>query len=418
MKTAITIDGVDFRINGTLTYAEVPGSRAEAHGLLYNARFIQGVFDDKADPKRFARFGFTAWDPDANTDRLIAALPAWYEHGLRAFTVGLQGGGPCFTIDNRTIDNNPFGADGASIDPAYAARIDRLIRAADEIGMVVIVSYFYGSQTARLTDGRAVRSAVQTASRFLRDNGYTNVLIEVANEMNIEAFDSHPIIKEPEGMAMLIDLAREESGGMPVGCSGGGGYTNREVALASDFVLIHGNGQSRQYYYNMIRKCREWVPSKPIVCNEDSAAIGQIAVAQRTHTSWGYYNNLTKQEPPTRWEILPGEDTFFALRMADAIGVSMPMPDGDDRFVLHGFEPDMTYGGERWIRLASLHPEQIDRVDFFRNSTLYWTAYDEPFSINFRSNWLQGGVKVEPGESWRAEVHLCDGSIVVKEATT
>ena len=118
-----------------------------------NARFIQGIFDDKADPARFARFGHDVYDPAANTARLVAALPQWYDHGLRAFTVGLQGGGPCFTINNRTIDNNPFGEDGTQFDPAYADRLDTLIRGADAAGMVVIVSYFYGDQTRRLRTG-------------------------------------------------------------------------------------------------------------------------------------------------------------------------------------------------------------------------------------------------------------------------
>lgn len=192
-------------------------------------------------------------------------------------------------MNNQTIDNNPFGTDGAQLDVAYAERMDRLIRGADALGMVVIVSFFYGAQTRFLRDGKAVRQAVVTASEFLRDGGYTNVLIEVANELNIGDFKRHPIIQQPQGMASLIDLARASSGGIAVGCSGGG-YLNREVAEASDFVLIHGNGTTRQRYYNMIQEVRSWGLNQPIVCNEDSQAIGQIDVAFETRTSWGYYN--------------------------------------------------------------------------------------------------------------------------------
>ena len=56
-NTQLSIHGVDFHINGHPVYAEIEGSRPEAHGLLMNSRFIQGIFDDKADPARFARFG-------------------------------------------------------------------------------------------------------------------------------------------------------------------------------------------------------------------------------------------------------------------------------------------------------------------------------------------------------------------------
>ncbi|MCB0084503.1 MAG: hypothetical protein KDE47_26365, partial [Caldilineaceae bacterium] len=200
-QTSLSVQGEKFLINGQLTYAEIDGSNPDAHGLLMNARFIQGVFDDKAAPARFARFDHAVWDADQHSADLIAALPDWYSYGLRGFTVGFQGGGPCFTVNNLTIDNNPFGEDGATLDAAYAQRMDRLIRAADELGMVVIVSYFYGDQTRWLRDGRAVRNAVTAASRFLREGGYTNVIIEVANEYDISPFQQHPLLYYPEGVA-------------------------------------------------------------------------------------------------------------------------------------------------------------------------------------------------------------------------
>ncbi|MBD3242947.1 MAG: hypothetical protein GF331_20310 [Chitinivibrionales bacterium] len=416
-KTNLTIDGEQFLINGKPVYSEIEGSNPDAHGLLMNARFIQGIFDDKADPARFARMGHDTWDPEANTDRLIAALPQWHAHGLRAFTVGFQGGGPCFTTDNTTIHNNPFGEDGTALDPAYAGRMDRLIRGADETGMAVIVSFFYGAQTTRLRDGRAIRSAVTTASRFLRDGGYTNVIIEIANEHDVGPFRQHPLVFTEEGVAALIDLAREESGGMPVGCSGVGGSASRQIIEASDVLLIHGNGQSRQRYANLIKRVRDWAPGRPVVCNEDSQAVGQLLVAFNTKSSWGYYNNMTKQEPPADWSITKGEDTFFALRMAKGIGIQVEEPPLDEQFYLQGFEPRMAHEGNRWIRLASLYPERIDYVEFLRNGELYDTCYDEPFAVAWRGNWVFGGTKVQPGEQWKAVVHLTNGEVVEREAT-
>lgn len=411
-KTSLSIQGESFLINGQLTYSELNGSKPEAHGLLMNARFIQGIFDDKADPSRFARWGNDQWDPEAHTDGLIAALPEWYGYGLRAFTVGFQGGGPCFTVDNRTIENNPFGNDGKTLDPAYANRMDRLIRAADDLGMVVIVSYFYGDQTRNLRDGRAVRNAVTTASRWLKEGGYTNVIIEVANEHDIPPFQQHPILFYPEGVATLNDLARQESGGLPVGCSGKGGSVFREIAEASDVILIHGNGCSRQRLYNMIRDIRSWELNRPIVCNEDSQAIGQLAVTYKERVSWGYYNNMTKQEPPADWSVLPGEDTFFAYRMAEGIGIPIPTLPVEEQYHLHGLEPQLSDNGERWIRMASLYPEAINYVDYYRNGEHYYTAYDESFSVHFQSNWRQGGVPAVTGDEWRAEIHLRSGEVL------
>ena len=316
-------------------------------------------------------------------------------------------------MQNHTIQNNPFCEDGLNLDAAYAERMDKLIRGADAVGMVVIVSFFYGSQTRWLKDEKAIRNAVTTASRFVKE--YPNVIIEVANEMNIGAFAHHPIIQDPEGMVTLLDLAKKESGGLPCGCSGGGGYRNRKVAEASDVILIHGNGCTRQRYHNMIQEVQSWNLNRPIVCNEDSQAIGQLQVAYKTQTSWGYYNNMTKQEPPADWGITTGEDTFFAHRMAEGIGIDTDPIDEDNQYYLQGLEPHWEYQGQRWLRLASLYPETISYVDFYRNGKYYDTAYDEPFSLHFQTNWRQGGIDVRDDDrEWKAVIHLGDGEVIEK----
>jgi len=79
-KTNLSIKGRDFYINGKLVYDEIEGN-SNSKGLLMNARFIQGIFDDKTNIKRFNRFN-KIFDVDTNTDDFIAALPEWYEYGL------------------------------------------------------------------------------------------------------------------------------------------------------------------------------------------------------------------------------------------------------------------------------------------------------------------------------------------------
>ncbi len=414
--TQIGIDGESFTINGKLTYSEIEGTKPDAHGLLMNARFIQGVFDDIEGPDRFARFGWDRWDPEKHTNSLIAALPEWHRYGLRAITVGFQGGMPVFTIDNSTIHNNPFGEDGLRLDPAYAGRMDRLIRGAAEVGMVIIVSFLYGSQCRWLKDGRAIRNAVTTASSFLKEGGYGNVLIEVANEQDVDAFRMHPIVYYAEGMASLIDLAREQSGGIPTACSSIGRTVHREIAKVSDFILIHGNNHTRTGLYNLVQQAREFSPGKPVVCNEDSQCHGQLKVAFKTHSSWGYYNNFTKQEPPADWGVTRGEDAYFAARLAEGIGIGIPKLSVEEQYYLQGFEPNATYNGERWLRLASLYPETIDFVDFYEGGKLLYTSYVEPFLLYHETTWILRGVKVTAPEAYRAEIHLRDGSVIERRA--
>lgn len=421
MHTLLTTSGRQFLINSKPIYQELDGCAPQYHGMLMNARMIQGVFDDKADPRRFDRFG-RVFDPQQNTDDLISALPDWYAHGLRAITVGFQGGGPCYTIDSSTIQNSPYSADGTQLDTAYAARMERLILAADKLGMVVICSFFYGLQSRLLADDASVIRAVKTASNWLRENSFTNVIIEIANEHDITPYSCHPILYDEAGIAQLIEIARRESGGMLTGCSGTGGYFSEVIAKASDVILLHGNDVSRHKVYEMIQKAKAVTPERPLLINEDSAALSNMQVAIDEGVSWGYYNNMTKQEPPADWSITEGEDKYFALRMAAMLGIAgsdMPL---EDQFYLQGLEPDATCDGKRWIRLASLHPEQIVRVDFYRNGAKVGTSYDDPFMLTpymlryNASNWLQMPFPdtIQTGEQWEATVHLVDGNTVRK----
>jgi len=415
MKTNLTIKGDRFLINGRPTYSEIMGGDPAAHGLLMNARFIQGIFDDKADPSRFARFGAGAWDAEQNTDGLIAALPAWHAHGLRAFTVGFQGGGPCFTYGNNTVENNPYSPDGLRMDERYLARMKRLLLAADEIGMAVIVSLFYQGQIRFLQDDEAVQNAVGTAAGWLWESGFTNTVIEIANEADSPEYRAFPIFSD-SGICALMETARRRSGGMPVGCSLSGGRFSTAIAEASDVILIHGNATTRQQYFRLIQKAKAVAPARPVVCNEDSPAVSQLPVALRTGTSWGYYNDLSKQEPPADWGITPGEDAFFARRMAMGADIEVQALPEEEQFYFRGLEPEMTDQGKRWVGLAALYPERIDRVEFYRNGEHIDMAYDDPFAVNWGCNWHQGGIgNIQGVACWKAEVHLTDGQIKIYE---
>ncbi len=412
-KTNLTVKGRDFYINGKLTYDDIEGA-GDAKGLLMNARFIQGIFDDKTDSSRFDRFG-KKFDPDKNTDELIAALPEWYQHGLRAFTVGVQGGMPVFTIDVKDIDNNPFGTDG-KFDKDYAERLDRIIRAADEIGMVVIVNILYWAQTRALRDGLAIKTAIKNVAAFLRKGGYTNIIIDIANEYDIDPWKDHIFIQSSEAMQLLIDIVREESGGMLVGSSTGGGGIYSEVAEASDVVLIHGNGLTQGEYYDLILKSQEFAPDKPILCNEDSPCFTRLDVAKLTHTSWGHYDNFTKQEPPCDWGITPGQDTFYARRMARTVGIEIPELPLEEQFYLQGLEKNTEWQGKRWIHIAAEYPEKVNYVDFYHNGEFIYRSYDEPFFLFRETTWIQKEWDVQDNEEWKAVIFLNNGKIIEKAA--
>jgi hypothetical protein len=123
-KATLSLEGTRFLINGKPVYAELEDGNPEALGLLFNQRMIQGVFEDKEHRANYGRDGF---EPEKNTENLVSSLPLWHAYGLRAITVGLQGGCPVGLLDARCIDNNPFHDNGNSIDRAYPDRLDRIV---------------------------------------------------------------------------------------------------------------------------------------------------------------------------------------------------------------------------------------------------------------------------------------------------
>ena len=116
------------------------------------------------------------------------------------------------------------------------------------------------------------------------------------------------------------------------------------------------------------------------------------------------------------WGIKNAEDRFFAERMAEAVGIQKINRTIDESFEIQGLD-DEQFEGKRWLRIASVHPEMVQHVEWYRNGELMARAYDDPFSIHFLFNWLQLPVEgITAGEKIRAVIRLVDGSVVEKEA--
>ena len=303
-NTKLTIDGEDFLINGTRTYAgrEYEGRRVE--GLLMNSRMVQAIFDD-LNPRTRERWAYPDgdWDPDRNTDEFVAALPVYRDHGLLAFTVNLQGGSPEGYSKEQPWENTAFDEHGG-LRPAYMARLERVLAEADRLGMVVIVGLFYFGQDERLRDESAVIAAVDAATDWLAASGFANVIVEIANEVNVPRYE-HEIIK-PARCHELIERVRTRAGGkLLVGTSmGGGTIPPANVVEASDLLLVHGNGVSEpDRIREMVDECRavSTYRGQPIVFNEDDhfdfeKPDNNMLAAIDRHAGWGYFDYRMKGE--------------------------------------------------------------------------------------------------------------------------
>jgi hypothetical protein len=325
-RTEVAIEGERFLINGSPAYAgrEYRGYRIE--GLLLNARMVQGIFDDENPETRglWAYPDTGTWDPERNTQEFVEAMPSWRACGLLAFTLNLQGGSPmgyssvaathlalqelrARAGDPRPVPepataqpwhNSAFTATG-ELKQAYLARLRRILDAADELGMVVILGYFYQGQDERLADERAVCRAVDGITGWLLERGYTNVLVEVNNECDTRY--EHEVL-QPHRVHELILRVRAQthrSRRLLAGTSyRGGRIPDEQVVAASDFVLLHGNGVSDPARIaEMVDRTRALPAFRPmpILFNEDDhynfdRPYNNMLAALSRYASWGYFD--------------------------------------------------------------------------------------------------------------------------------
>lgn len=352
--TMVEIHGEHFFINGKPTYAgrswtTSDGTEWPIEGLLMNARLVQGIFDDKNELTvgQWSYSDTGSWDPDRNTSEFIEAMASWKAHGLLAFTLNLQGGCPYGYCRDQPWDNSAFNADG-SLRPGFMHRLQRILDRADELGMVVILGYFYFGQDNRLLDETAVLNAVDNATQWILEHGYTNVLVEINNECNVR-YD-HELLTCGQ-VHTLIDRVRNtvyNGRSLYVSTSLAGGHIPSESIIASsDFVLLHGNGvRDPSRMERMVEQVRA-MPQfqkhpKPIINNEDDqpwianqgwGESGNNMVACVKHVaSWGYFD--FRQEPeqtdlnqgfqsiPADWHIASERKRAFFNLLAEITGFS------------------------------------------------------------------------------------------------
>jgi CubicO group peptidase (beta-lactamase class C family) len=331
-KTAVSIRGEAFLINGRPTYEGRAWNGHNVEGLLFNSRMVQGIFDDLNAETR-GRWGYPdtgQWDPDRNTREFVAAMPEWRRHGLLAFTINLQGGNPTGYGKDQPWHNSAFTGDG-ELRPAYMARLERILDKADDLGMVVIVGLFYFGQDQRLRDEEAVKRGLDGAVDWILDHGYRNVIIEVNNECNVRY---HHAVLKADRVHELIERvkARQRHGRrLLTGTSyGGGSIPGATVVRVSDYLLLHGNGVGKpERIAEMVRQARQ-VPGyrqMPILFNEDDhfdfdKPTNNLSAAVSAYASWGYFDYRMQgegfddgyQSVPVNWGISsPRKRAFFNL---------------------------------------------------------------------------------------------------------
>jgi len=265
---------------------------------------VNAVFEDRNPATCPGGF-----DPEENTRSFVEKIPEYVAEGVRAFTIGLQGGPPGYA----GALNSAFNADG-SLRPGYMKRVAMVVEACDRAGAAVILCCFDREQDKILKDAGAVKAAVQNAAGWIRDRKYTNVLLEIASEFPMPEY-THRQIKDPEGIRELIQLARKTAPGLLVSASGGtGGRVAHQVSIAADFLLLHFDKVPVGKILERVASADK--VSKAIVCNQDSKTGKEGALALETTVnalaSWGYANRKQNQHHPFRFEGKADDPVVYA----------------------------------------------------------------------------------------------------------
>lgn len=357
-KTRISIADGRWRLNGQTTYPRTP-----AQGLLMNVRMVNAVFEGAHRP------GFNA---EENASEFITRIPEYVAQGIRAFTISLQGGFPGY----EGAANSAFISNG-SLRMDYMQRVKRVIEACDRNGAAVILGCYYQRQDQVLADEETVRAGVTNAVRWLGEQGFTNVVLEIANEFNHSGFD-HSILKNPEGQVELIRLAKSISPELLVSTSGlGNGRLPDSVAEASDFLLIHFNGTTLDDIPKRIQALKKY--GKPIVCNEDQKYGRQAARAAELSVkygaSWGFMHEKVNQHFPFYFKGRIDDPAVYAKLKQ----LTSPAQDGEETALLTPvarlfeeegyFPPPESEGGWRRLdkpneikRIASVGPDRLSEL--------------------------------------------------------
>ena len=357
--TRISIEGEKFVVDGAPTHVGKTFEATSIEGALFNTRMVQAIFDD-ANPETASQWAYPdtgVWDPERNVQEFIEALPVYREHGIDAVTINLQGGMPVDnTMTAQPWENSAFTPKG-DLKPEYLDRLRRVIEAADDKGIVVIVGYFYVAQDRLLTDEAAVFRATENATRWLLETGRENILVEIANEIDVPLF--HHDVLTTARVSELIQRAKsitKDGRRLKVSASLTWFPFKRDAGIdfdpdpsafeffakmadarvdhivaASDFVLFHTNLLEAEQAGLAIDAVRRHpavtARAVPLLINEDSTSLASLEVSASKGIGWGYYdqgraNDYVEgfQSPPVNWGLSTEQKRAFFARVKEITG--------------------------------------------------------------------------------------------------
>jgi len=344
-STALSVVGNEFQINGQPTYPGRSFRGNKIQGLLFTSRMVNCIINDQ-NPETRGMWAYRngPWDPERNTSEFIAALPAYKSHGLTSVAFNIQGGSPMGYGWHQPWHTNGYTADGALL-PDYRARLLRVLDALDANGMAAVLGLFYISATPALKDEKAVLRAVDEVTDVICEGGYTNIIVEVANESDIPRWP-YEIIKPARAHELVARIQsrsqgkiKNKAGRLLVSTSYVIESTLPERLLqVADCVLWHGNALATPEAIHARAKsirASAGYRGQPLLNNEDDhfdfdKPENNMLAAVEEYSGWGYFDYRQIREPfedgyqslPVDWGINSARKRGFFNLLAQVTGAS------------------------------------------------------------------------------------------------
>jgi hypothetical protein len=343
--TSVAIAGNAFHINGKPTYPGRSFRGSKVEGQLFTSRMVNCIINDQ-NPETRGMWAWRdgPWDPERNTSEFIAALPLYRSHGLTSVAFNIQGGSPMGYGWHQPWHTSGYTPDGRLL-PDYKSRLLRVLDAVDANGMVAVLGYFYVSATPALADEAAFMRAADEITDLVCDGGYTNVLIEVANEADIQSWKQE-IIKPARSHELVARVqsrskgrVKTPAGRLLVSTSFATPAPIPERLLqTADYVLYHGNGlPTPQAVHTRARQIRatSGYRGQPLLINEDDhfdfdKPENNFLAAVEEYSGWGYFDYRQIRERfedgyqslPVDWGIHSARKKAFFSLLAEVTGAA------------------------------------------------------------------------------------------------
>jgi hypothetical protein len=344
-STRVGIVGDAFHINGKPTYPGRSFHGSKIEGLLFTSRMVNAIIDDH-NPETRGVWAYRdgPWDPERNTREFIAALPSYRAHGLTSVAFNIQGGSPVGYGWHQPWHTSGYTPDGHLL-PDYRVRLLRVLDALDANGMAAVLGMFYISATPALADEAAVIRAADEVTDAVCSGGYTNVLIEVGNEIDIPRWP-FDIIKPARAHELVARIqsrskgqVKNEAGRLLVSTSFAmGGVVPQQLLQTADYVLFHGNGLRTPADVHARIKAIRAMPGyhgQPLLINEDDhydfdQPENNMLAAVEEYCGWGFFDYRQIREPfedgyqslPVDWGIDSARKRGFFGLLAQVTGAT------------------------------------------------------------------------------------------------